>query len=83
MVVIGVTPGQSPAIPDYLSFITRNVTIRGIANGSRAMMVDLLRAVEANGIKTEISKTFAFDDAPQAFAYFADAGHVGKVMIAF
>lgn len=83
IVVIGVTPGQRPAVPDYLSFILRNITIRGIANGSRAMMVDLLRAVEINGIKTVVSKTFAFDDAPQAYAYFAQADHIGKVMIAF
>lgn len=83
VVVIGVTPGSRPAIPDYLSFILRNATIRGIANGSRAMMVDLLRAVEANGIKTVVNKTFAFDDALQAYAYFAKADHVGKVMIKF
>ena len=76
-------PGRRPAIPDYLSFILRNITIRGIANGNRAMMVDLLRAVEANGIKTVVSKTFAFDDAPQAYAYFAQADHIGKVMITF
>lgn len=83
VVVIGVTPGQRPAIPDYLSFILRNVTIRGIANGNRAMMVALLRAVEANRITTEVSRTFAFDDAPAAYQYFAEASHLGKVMIRF
>ncbi|MEB2847071.1 zinc-dependent alcohol dehydrogenase family protein [Endobacterium cereale] len=83
IVVIGVTPGKGPAIPDYVAFIAKNITIRGIANGSRAMFVDLLRAIEANGMETPVSKVFKFDDAPQAYAYFAAAEHVGKVMIEF
>jgi len=82
VVVIGVTPGQKPAIPDYLSFITRNLSIRGIANGNRAMMVDLLQSVDRHRINTQVSKTFSFAQAAQAVAYFAQAGHVGKVMIA-
>ena len=83
IVIIGVTPGQQPAVPDYVSFITRNITIRGIANGSRAMMSDLLRAVAANRITTTVSKTFGFAEAPEAYAYYAAANHVGKVMIKF
>ncbi|RMR97925.1 putative alcohol dehydrogenase [Pseudomonas coronafaciens pv. garcae] len=81
--VIGVTPGQHSPIPDYLSLIIKNVTIRGIANGSRNMFVDLIRAVEANRVETVVAKTFTFDDAPAAYAYFAAANHVGKVLIDF
>ncbi len=83
IVVIGVTPGKGPAIPDYVAFIAKNITIRGIANGSRAMFLDLLRAIEANRMETVVGKVFKFDDAPQAYAYFAAAEHVGKVMIEF
>ncbi|RMB54906.1 NADPH:quinone reductase-like Zn-dependent oxidoreductase [Sphingomonas sp. PP-CE-3A-406] len=83
IVVVGVSPGEGPAIPDYLSLIIKNVTIRGIANGSRAMFVDLLDAMVANGMTTVVDRTFDFDDAPQAVRYFAAAGHLGKVMIAF
>lgn len=83
IIVIGVSPGEGLAIPDYLSLITKNVTIRGIANGSRAMFVDLLDAMVANRMTTVVDRTFAFDDAPDAVRYFAAAGHLGKVMIAF
>ena len=83
IIVIGVSPGEGPAIPDYLSLITKNVTIRGIANGSRAMFVDLLDAMVVNRMTTVVDRTFAFDDAPDAVRYFAAAGHLGKVMIAF
>jgi NADPH:quinone reductase-like Zn-dependent oxidoreductase len=83
LVVIGVSPGTGPAIPDYVAFIAKNITIFGIANGSRSMFVDLLNAIEANNIETVVSKIFKFDEAPQAYAYFAAAEHVGKVMIEF
>lgn len=82
IIVIGVSPGQGPAIPDYLAFIAKNLTIKGIANGSRAMFVDLIAAIEANDIQTVVSKTYRFDEAPEAYRYFAAAGHLGKVMIA-
>lgn len=83
IVVIGVTPGQQSPIPNYLSLILKNVTIRGIANGSRKMFMELLRATEANRIETVISKTFKFADAPAAYAYFAAQKQVGKVLIEF
>lgn len=81
--VIGVTPGQQSPIPNYLSLILKNVTIRGIANGSRKMFLELLRATAANRIETVISKTFKFADAPAAYAYFAAQQQVGKVLIEF
>jgi NADPH:quinone reductase-like Zn-dependent oxidoreductase len=82
IIVIGVSPGEGNAIPDYLSLILKNVTIRGIANGSRAMFVDLLDAMVANGMTTVVDRVFPFAEAPDAVRYFAAAGHLGKVMIA-
>ncbi|MBB5865526.1 NAD(P)-dependent alcohol dehydrogenase [Xanthomonas sp. 3058] len=83
IVVIGVTPGRASPIPDYVALIRRNITIRGIANGSRAMFEELLQAIDRHRIKTLESRTFRFDEAPQAYAYFAKAQHVGKVFIQF
>ena len=83
IVVVGGSPGTGPAIPDYLAFIAKNVSIRGIANGSRAMFAELIRAIDANGIETVPGKTFRFDEAPEAYRFFAAAEHLGKVMIAF
>jgi NADPH:quinone reductase-like Zn-dependent oxidoreductase len=83
IVVIGVSPGQQSPLPDYLAFILKNITIRGIANGSRAMFVNLIQALAANDSTAVISKTFAFDDAPDAYRYQAAAEHIGKVLIKF
>jgi len=81
IVIIGVTAGQGLSVPGYGTIIGKNLTLKGIANGSREMLLKLVRAVEANRIETVVNKTFAFDDAPAAYAYFAAAEHVGKVMI--
>jgi NADPH:quinone reductase-like Zn-dependent oxidoreductase len=55
--------------------------MKGIAEGSRAMMVRLIRAIEANAIQPVIDRTFDFDDAPAAYAYLKSGSHVGKVVI--
>jgi len=81
IVIIGVTAGMDMAVPGYGTLIGKNLTLRGIANGSREMLVRLLRAVEANGIRTVVNKTFPFDAAPEAYGYLAAAEHVGKVLI--
>lgn len=83
IVIIGVTAGQGMSVPGYGTIIGKNLTLRGIANGSREMLVNLVRAVEANGLEPVVNKTFPFDEAPAAYQYFAAAEHVGKVMISF
>lgn len=82
LVIIGVTAGKATeGLPNYGSIIGKNLTLRGIAEGSRAMLVRLLRAVEANGIEPVVNRVFPFDQAREAYAYLAAAEHVGKVMI--
>lgn len=83
IVIIGVTAGQGMSVPGYGTIIGKNLTLRGIANGSRAMLANLVRAVEVNGVEPVVNKIFPFDEAPAAYSYLAAAEHVGKVMIAF
>ncbi|WP_026326017.1 zinc-dependent alcohol dehydrogenase family protein [Sphingomonas sp. Mn802worker] len=84
IVIIGVTAGQSgEGLPNYGTIIGKNLTLRGIAEGSREMLARLLRAVEANNIEPVVAKTFAFAEAADAYAHLASADHVGKVMIQF
>lgn len=80
IVTIAVGSAEGP-LPNYGAIIGKNLTIRGIAEGSRAMLARLLRAMVASGIQSVIDRTFAFDDAAQAFAYLKSGEHVGKVMI--
>lgn len=82
IVIIGALAGAATeGLPNYGAIIGKNLTLRGIAEGSRAMLVRLLRAVEANDIQPVVDRTFPFDEASAAYAYLKSGAHVGKVLI--
>lgn len=81
IVIIGVTAGAGATLNNYGTIIGKNLTLRGIANGSRAMLVDYAATVAEHQIQPEIEKIFDFDQAPEAYHFLASADHVGKVLI--
>jgi NADPH:quinone reductase-like Zn-dependent oxidoreductase len=82
IVIIGALAGAaSEGLPNYGTIIGKNLTLRGIAEGSREMLADLVRAVDTNGIQPVIDRTFTFDEARAAYEYLKSGSHVGKVLI--
>ena len=81
IVLIAVGPAPDAPLPNFGAIIGKNLVIKGIAEGSRAMLAGLLRAVAANDIKPVIDCSFTFDQAAEAYAHLASASHVGKVVI--
>lgn len=61
--------------------IAKNLTIKGIASGSRAMLRDAVQVLAAKGVELEIDREFAFDEAPAAYRHLESGGHFGKVLI--
>lgn len=82
IVLVGVGAGEGP-LPNYGAIIGKNLTIRGIASGSRGMMFRLLRAMQATGFAPVIDRVFDFDEAAAACEYLKSGSHLGKVMIKF
>ncbi len=64
-----------------LVIIGKNLVLKGIAEGSRAMLARLVSAVAANSLQPVIDRTFSFDEAASAYAYLKSGSHVGKVLI--
>lgn len=82
IVIIGALAGaSSDGLPNYGAIIGKNLVLKGIAEGSRAMLARLVRAVEANGIEPVIDRVFPFEEAREAYGYLHSGAHVGKVMI--
>lgn len=80
--IIGALAGSvADPLPAFGTIIGKNLSIHGIAAGSRAMLVDLVAAVAANGMVPVINRTFAFSEAAEAYAYLASGDHFGKIMI--
>ncbi len=80
--LIGALGGAAPvALANFSSIVGKNLGLRGITVGSRAMLQRLLRAAEQGGLRPVIDHEFAFDAAPQAYAHLASGQHLGKVLI--
>lgn len=60
--------------------MAKGASLHGVFVGSRAMLEELGRAVQANGIKPVIDRTFDFDSVHAAFDY-QKRGAFGKVVI--
>lgn len=63
------------------AIIGKNLTIKGIASGSRAMLAAALEVIAEHDIEMVIDRRFAFADALAAFHHLESGAHMGKVLI--
>lgn len=78
--VVGLAETESPPL-DAEAMIGRELLVRGVSVGSHRMHRDLVVAVQKHDIHPVIDRTFAFDDAPEAFRAQAGKGIFGKLVI--
>lgn len=80
--IIGALAGKAnEGLANFGTIIGKNLVLTGIAEGSRAMLVRLLRTIELHDIQPVIDREFAFDSAPEAYRYLHAGNHVGKVLV--
>lgn len=72
---------QAQASASQGALIGKNITIKGLASGSRDMMVAAIDVVGKNNISNPVDKEFAFADAPDAFRYLESGSHFGKILV--
>jgi NADPH:quinone reductase-like Zn-dependent oxidoreductase len=72
---------QASATGSQGLMIAKNLTIKGIASGSGAMLKAALDVVAQTGIEMLIDREFAFADAPAAFSHLDSGAHMGKILI--
>jgi NADPH:quinone reductase-like Zn-dependent oxidoreductase len=80
--MIGVLTGISGEVPTAELF-QKNAVISGITVGSRSEQVDMVEAIEANGIEPVISDTFELTGIADAFRLQEAHGHFGKICLSF
>lgn len=72
---------QAPSSASQGALIGKNITIKGIASGSRTMLQKALDVVTENTIELLVESIFDFDAARDAYAHLESGAHMGKVMI--
>lgn len=81
--VIGfLAQSDSKAQPTVMDTLSSLCTVRGIYVGSKAMMQDMIRAVEANNIHPVVDqKIFSLEQTRDAYEYMWAQKHFGKLTI--
>jgi NADPH:quinone reductase-like Zn-dependent oxidoreductase len=65
------------------AIINGNSSIVGLTVGSRKHQQDMVRAIEANGLKPVVDKVFPFTEIRQAFRHQEARAHFGKICLAW
>ena len=80
--LIGVRAGLGAQI-DIGPILFGHIHMTGITVGHRSDFVAMNRAITQHGLAPVIDRTFAFDDAPAAYAALSAGDQFGKVAITF
>lgn len=80
--LIGVLTGGSGDIPTA-ALMAKQARLQGLIVGSRRQQQDMVRAIEAIGLRPVIDKRFCLDQLADAFRYEASQAHFGKICLQF
>lgn len=77
--VIGVLTGAGEINPTFI--LGRRADVRGMSVGSVEMFAAMNRGIASAKLKPAIDRTFAFEEAREAFRYMESAKHFGKIVV--
>ena len=79
---IGVLAGASAPL-SVIPILMSGLHVQGILVGHRDDFENMNAAISAHTLQPVVDRSFAFADAPQAFALMQQGGHFGKITIEF
>ena len=80
--LIGVLTGYAGDVPTG-PFMLKQARLQGLIVGSRREQVDMVRAIEAIGLKPVIDRSFPLDGLADAFRHQESGSHFGKICLTF
>jgi NADPH:quinone reductase-like Zn-dependent oxidoreductase len=78
--LIGVLTGSAGVVPTALMML-RQQKLVGLIVGSRQHQIDMVRGIDATGVKPVIDRTFALRDIRDSFRFLQSAQHLGKICL--
>jgi NADPH:quinone reductase-like Zn-dependent oxidoreductase len=79
--IIGAVAGFDVDTIPFAIVQAKRLRLQGVTVGSRRDQIDMVRAIEANGIKPVIDRSFPLEALAEAFTYLRAGRHFGKVCI--
>ena len=79
--IIGAVGGFDIDTMPFAVVQAKRLRLQAVTVGSRRDQIDMVRAIEASGIKPVIDSTFPLDRLADAFRHLNSGGHIGKICI--
>jgi len=79
--MIGILTGIKGEVPT-LALMAKQIRLKGIIVGSRRHQQEMIRGLEATGLRPVIDRTFALAELADAFRHEEQAAHFGKICVA-
>lgn len=80
--LIGTLTGFAGMVPTAAMMI-KQVRLQGLVVGHRRQQQEMVRAIDAIGLKPVIDRTFPLKDLAEAFRYEESGAHLGKICVEF
>ncbi len=80
--LIGVLTGRGGEVPTG-AFMLKQARLQGLVVGSRREQRDMVRAIDAIGLRPVIDRSFPLDGLADAFRHQAAGAHFGKICLEF
>ena len=78
--IIGILSGVTGAM-NFVPMLIKQVRLQGVLVGSRSQQQDMVRAINANGMRPVIDRHFPLTDMVEAFKYQETNQHFGKIIL--
>ncbi len=78
--VIGILTGLGGEI-SIVTALIKQLRLQGLIVGSRTQQIDMVKAIDANGMRPVVDKVFPLENIVQAFQYQESNKHFGKICL--
>ncbi|CAM3054682.1 alcohol dehydrogenase [Pseudomonas floridensis] len=78
--VIGILSGVAGQM-EFVPALVKQLRMQGVLVGSRAQQQDMIRAIDANGMRPVMDRSFPMTDIVEAFRYQETNQHFGKICL--
>lgn len=80
--LIGILTGVAGEFP-LVAALLRQLRLQGVLVGSRQQQIEMIRAIEATGMRPVIDREFPLEQIVDAFRYQETNQHFGKICLSF